>query len=129
MKNTIVWDDPEQTILHCSYEGEWVLDEYLASLDQGVHLMQSVDHRVDVIVHAVNAAAQTPPLWGLRSWRYAVMNAPPNAGLTVVVPGNTGVRAFAMALNRLSGRHYYGKILTADTLDEARQIIQNSRKS
>ncbi|MEO8393092.1 MAG: hypothetical protein ABI700_08860 [Chloroflexota bacterium] len=127
MKFTIDWDDPEHSILYASYEGEWVLEEYTASFDQGVQMMRSVDHRVDVIVHTLDAAAQSPPLWALRTWRYAVINSPPNAGLTVSVPGNAGVRAFSFALSRLAGPHYYGKLATADTLDEARQLIHNSR--
>ena len=120
---------PNRPFCDATFAGEWVLEEYQASLDQGVALMQSVGHRVDIIVHTVDAEAQTPPLWGLRSWRYAVINSPPNTGLTVVVPGNAGVRAFAFALSRVAGPQYYGKILTADTLDEARLLIQNARNA
>lgn len=129
MKIMMDWDDSEQTILYCGYEGEWVLEEYRTSIDRGVQLTRSVDHRVDIIVHAVDAAAQMPPLWALRSWRYAVMNSPPNRGVTVVVPGNAGVRAFASALSHLAGPHNYGRILTADTLDDARLLIQNVRRA
>ena len=127
MKISIVWDDPDQTIIYCSYEGEWVLEEYLAALNQGVRLMRSVDHPVDVIVYTVDAAAQSPPLWALRAWRYAVMNQPSNAGMTVSVPGNASVRAFSFALNRLLGSHFQGKLLTANTVDQARQLIRQAR--
>ncbi len=127
MKITVAWDNPKQTILCVTYDGEWVLEEYLASLDEGVRLMRSVDHCVDVIVHTVDTAAQTPPLWALRYWRYAVMNAPPNAGMTVSVPGNASVRAFSFALNRLLGSHFQGKLVTANTVDEARQLIRKMR--
>ncbi len=123
----IEWDNPEQTILRATYEGEWVLEEYQASLDQGVAMTRAAGHRVDIIVHTLDVDAQTPPLWGLRSWRYAVINAPPNAGVTVIVPASAGVRAFAFALNRVAGQHYYGKIMTADTLEEARLLIQTAR--
>ena len=119
----IDWDDPEQTILRVAYEGEWALEDYQASLDQGVSMTRSVDHRVDIIVQTLDDDSQTPPLWGLRSWRYAVINSPPNIGVTVVVPGSAGVRAFAFALSRLAGPHNYGRILTADTLDQARLLI------
>jgi hypothetical protein len=129
MKITIEWDDREHSIICATYAGEWVLEEYVVSFEQGDQMMRSVDHRVDVIVHTMDAAAQSPPLWALRSWRYAVMNSPPNAGLTVSVPGNAGVRAFSFALSRLAGPHYYGKLVTADTLDEARQLIQTSRSA
>ena len=127
MKITVEWDDPEQTVLCMTYEGQWVLEEYLASIDQSVAMVRSVNHHVDVIVNAVDNAAQTPPLWGLRMWRYAVINTPPNKGITVVVPGNAGVRAFSAALNRLARPRPYGRILTADTLDQARLLIQSMR--
>ena len=129
MKITIAWDNAEQSILYCAYTGDWVLEEYLASIDESVSRVRSVDHRVDVVVNVVDRAAQTPPLWGLRMWRYAVINTPPNKGITVVVPGNAGVRAFSAALNRLARPQPSGRILTADTLEEARQLIQSMRNT
>ena len=129
MKITIAWDNAEQSILYCAYTGDWVLEEYLASIDESVSRVRSVDHRVDVVVNVVDRAAQTPPLWGLRSWRYALINSPHNKGVTVVIPASAGVRAFAVALNRIARLRPDNRILTADSLDEARLLIQSLRSA
>ncbi|MBZ0293489.1 MAG: hypothetical protein K8L99_13055 [Anaerolineae bacterium] len=43
------WDDDQKTIIQIQSKGQWTWEEFHKSLDQTVEMIESVDHRVDVI--------------------------------------------------------------------------------
>src|SRR5512147_2049402 len=50
MAVTVNWDDMDQTILLCLFEGRWSWDELHAAVMEAMHLLDGQDHPVDFIL-------------------------------------------------------------------------------
>lgn len=50
MSITVAWDNPEKTILRQTYTGRWTWNQFYAASEQTRDLMDSVDHRVDILI-------------------------------------------------------------------------------
>ena len=87
-------------------------------------MIRGVDHGVDLIADFTDGS--TPPMGALSQFKSAYENAPPNAGMVVVVSRNFIIRSLVSMFGALY--HAWGyKIMVADTVEEARHKIAQMR--
>lgn len=119
----MVWDDEAHTILHHIYDGEWTPDELHRAVDLNYELQATVAHPVDVISDFTNNKTYHVPLTISRHMEQRV---PPNQRLIVIVAVQRGLQMSTEAVRKLAPKTT-ANFRTADTLDEARVIIQDFR--
>ena len=125
---TNTWDNEEKTIIHQAYVGTWSWDEFDAAQQESGAMLDSVDHRVDLII---NIEKSTIPDVRTALTKFPdIANVPalthPNAGLAVIA----GARQLAATLIEAFGEFYKpaaDKIEIAATLEEAHELIAEHR--
>jgi hypothetical protein len=122
----VKWDDESKTIIHVSVDGDWTWEEFYQSFDQGKTLLESVNHKVDFVVHMENA--KTMPLGALNHGRKIMTMDHPNRGLTVYT-GETGLMKALIQIGRRMEPEAVAKYdhTFAVTDDDARKIIGERR--
>jgi hypothetical protein len=122
----VLWDDEAKTIIRSESEGNWTWEEYHESLSQIVQMVQSVNHRVDLI-HRRLPGSVRPPSSGMAHYQRAMRILPENTGLNVVINTNTIARSVANIFTRLYGRRTRGAIVLVGSLEEAYKLIAADR--
>jgi hypothetical protein len=129
MPITVTWDDEtEKRIVYIRCEGVWNWSEYDRAAKESFVLVASVFHRVDLLVHMLDAAAQRPPVGSFTKWRHSLQTAPPNYGITILVPGNFFVNTFMSVFNNIMGKNNPIRVRGAPTLEAARQLSAKLRQ-
>jgi hypothetical protein len=128
MSVKVVWDDEQHTALRYDLEGRWTWDEFYAAFNEGKAMMEGSAHTVHFILNAMdNLSKGYVPPGALSHVASLNRNAPPNAGITVAVGGNTLGKIFHGMIARI-----YPKIAKryafADSLEEARAMIAQRRQ-
>ena len=125
MSVTVSWDNDDRTTIRYEFERDWIWDEFYAASENAFALTRSVEHTVHSISY-FKPGASLPPN-ALMHFRRAMVNAPRNRGVTVIVGGSlfitTMVRVFSK-LNRSLGE----RLLLADTLEQARALLAARQK-
>lgn len=116
------WDNDEKTILLHVYSGDVILQDYFDVIDKSKQMTESVPHTVHVILDRTTAESQPPGLSA--ALRYANKHIPSNQGIRVVVGGNRFTRLM-VDIGRVVAPHLVKDVYFADTLDEARALIQS----
>jgi hypothetical protein len=123
MSVAVVWDDDEKSIIRFIFEGSWTLDELYTAFDEQSQMLDSVDHKVDVIVDFRESNAVPEHLIGNFSRIFQSSGSShPNTGMTVLV----GVGGFAQILADLFSK-FFARLPTTTTLEEAHTIIADER--
>ncbi len=123
----ILWDDQTHTIIRSEGQGDWTWVEFHESLQKIVEMMQSVDHRVDLI-HGHTAGARRPQGSGMPHFQRALRVMPPNAGLSIFINPNAFGRTVVSIFTRLYGGKSGGQFHMAASLEDARRMIEKDRK-
>lgn len=128
MPVNVDWDNPNHTTICYTFRGNWTWDDFHAILAESEALWESVSHTIDIIVDV--AETDLPP--GNPMPHLQVLQekySKPNVGNTVIVGVRGIFRVLADAFVRLFNQTARGKFFFADSIEEARTILQDQRKS
>lgn len=101
MKIQPVWDNEEKTIIRHIFERGWGWTDFHQALDEASKMMDTVDHRVDVILDF--RAASMIPSGAITQVKKAYTNPKhPNIGTTVVIGASAFMQAIVSVGTRLS---------------------------
>jgi hypothetical protein len=124
---TTEWDDEEHTILRVTYLPGWTWDDLENNLSVEQHMLDSVDHRVDVITDLRNT--QLPP--GAISRLPKIAQSPPythpNSGGVVMVGSPSFMKEVVALYKRLYGQA--SRLTMVSNLPEARALIAEIRRA
>lgn len=120
------WDNEDNTILRYEFLKGWSWNDLYQAFEIGNSLLDSVEHRVDVIMDFTNASLFAPS--GAINQAQHVANNPrhPNIGLTVVV-GSSFMSGMFKMINKLAGGSTTSSkwdVTFVNTLGEAYEAIQ-----
>lgn len=127
MPVTVDWDNPNQTTLCYTFRGRWTWDDFHAIVDESETFWESVSHPVDIIVDV--AETDLPPgdpLPHLQMLQEKYRK--PNVGHTVIIGVRGIFRVLADAFVSLFNQTAAGKFFFADSIEEARTILQDQRE-
>jgi hypothetical protein len=128
MAITVQWDDPEKTIIRYTYMGQWTWAEYDEAVTQALELVKDVSS-VDVI--ADFSQSSLLPERALQNFRNS-LNKEQRVipfEITVLVIKSEFMKRMLDMFGKLYGRGGIGmKIKSANSLEEARQIIHNRKQ-
>ncbi len=123
MDISLLWCDREQRILYLRLAGAWEMDAARGVIDAYQQQVRAAPQPIDLIAEAVDGSAMHPPFWVLPLAINGILSAPKNIGHIVLVPNRPAFAALADVGLRLLGDRYKGRIHTATTLPQARQLI------
>lgn len=120
----IQWDDDAKTIIRENYLGQWTWDNFFAMSTQAAEMMQTVDHRVDILANMKDGIM---PMSGasMSNSRQVLLALPSNWGVIVVVT-NSFVSVLASVFKQFDVQ-LGTKMHTTDSLEKAYQIIAADR--
>ena len=127
MPITIKWDNEDKTIIRVDFVGEWTVDDYNVVNREEEAMLDSVDHKVDIIGVLENITMPKDALANF--WRFSATPGytHPNAGLMVHVVDSR----FAKTMVEIFGRVYKQlaeKIVIVSTLEEAYETITEYKR-
>jgi len=119
---TVVWDNPEQTIVRYIYNGQWNLDNFYQALQESREMMDKVDHRVGLIIDVQNS--KLVPNGVLSHGKNVALRKHSNQGLSVIVGASGFVRTLFDVYKKVYRTSFdeSGYAFTA-TLDDARNLL------
>lgn len=122
------WYDDQKTIILSTYEGIWSWEDYYRTVDEIIHMLHLVEHRVDVIVDYERSAGN-PPGNMIPHVRNAAdrLNQIPNFGCFGMVGINPFLRVMSNVFYRMRGKTR-GTMFMAKNIDEALAIIAQRRQ-
>ncbi len=120
----IQWDDEAKTIIRENYLGQWTWDNFFTMSNQAAEMMQTVDHRVDILANMKDGIM---PMSGasMSNSRKVLLALPSNWGVIVVVT-NSFVSVLASIFKQFDVQ-LGTKMHTTDSLEKAYQIITTER--
>ena len=118
----VQWDNPEQTVIHFIYSGQWTFGDLFDAMQQSRELMDTVNHLVHGIVDMQDSKLM--PNGALSLGRNVTMRKHPNQGKTVIV----GASGFARTLYDVYRKVYRttfdeSAYAFASGLEEARSML------
>lgn len=122
------WDNETKTIIRYQYRNGWNWDDYFAAIKAAADLLDTVDHKVDIIMdfHSANLLPQGAVTQVQRAFSHPRH---PNIGLTIFVGANAFIRAIENLGRRLAPSAASKWDLTfAATLEDAYRISDTQRK-
>lgn len=120
MNVTVSWDNPEKTIIRYDFEPTWTWPEFYQAVANAFAMTRSVGHTVDSISNFKPNAALPPN--ALFQFRRAMIGAPKNRGLTVIVGTSPYIRKMVGMFSQFN--HSLGKrLVLADSLEDARSLL------
>lgn len=120
----VEWDNPEKTILRVSYLNRWTWDEAFSTRLQSRALLASVDNVVDIMIY-MPSDWYPPPNFG-ENLNKITTSESFNIGLVVIVSQGLMPELYEAFLRSYGPRSFPHTF--AQTLDEARQIIDDYRQ-
>ncbi len=124
MSITIVWDNPEKTILRYDIRETWTWQEARKAIDMIFTMMDNAESDIVCTIPNFIGKVKLPPD-GMRHFAELTSQSHPKAGLTVIVGVNfmmKGIINTTKGMYSMTGRSV--DFDYADTLDEARQKIK-----
>ena len=122
MKVQVQWDNEEQKIVRYKFEQGWAWPDLHHALDEAGKLINTVSHRVDVIMDISNA--NLVPQGALSQINRAYNNPkPPNIGITIIVAPNSFMSAMVNMAKKIWGNKTEWQLEFVNTIGEAYQII------
>ncbi len=126
MSIAVEWDDEERTILHYTFESPWTWEEYHAAIARAWEMAAEVDHPTDTITDMRNSRLLPDNVF--RHVRQSMVEIPESTRTVVIVGAGMLVQALLNILRRVY-RNQDGLFFTAETLEEARELIYSRRET
>jgi hypothetical protein len=117
----IAWEDDSKRVMRFDLDENWTWDEFFAAKNESYDLINSVPHKVGVIVNISSRTALKPNL--LSNTRKALSDKHPNTFVVVIVVANSFTRT-TIGLLYNSIRFSSMRVEIAASLDEAHLIIE-----
>jgi len=122
MSITVVWDNPEQTILRYIYNGQWNLDNFYHALQESREMMDTVNHRVGLIIDVQNS--KLVPNGVLSHGKNVSLRKHPNQGKSIIVGASGFVRTLFDVYKKVYRTSFdEGAYAFASSLDDARNLL------
>lgn len=115
------WDNEEKTVIHSVDDGEWDWKDAYAITQQINEMIESVNHKVDLIIGDDTRRMGKIPPNAVTHWHTAYRSLHPNVGLIVIVGANSFVRALVNVLIKIT--HSNSQIRMVSTLTEAHTLV------
>jgi hypothetical protein len=116
----VSWEDNKQ-IVHYHLGSTWTWDEFFAAKKQANEMMNTVSHKLGVIIEAPSQPLLPPNIIG--NARNALRSTHPNTVVVVIVAAHPLIRTM-FHTTRALGRLANFRVELASNLDEARAIIE-----
>ena len=126
MPITVDWDDAAQTILVYTFTSPWNWIEYRTAINHAWALVDQVDHPTDTITDM--SASGPLPQNLFQNIKNSVTGIPDSTQTVVLIGGGLLIEVSISVLRRLYPASI-SKFVTAQGMDEARQLIQQRRAS
>jgi hypothetical protein len=127
MTVSVSWFNGEKTLIIYKFEGRWGWDDLYQAIDEAVVLLDSVSHRVDIMLDLTQSGSV--PNLNANGLKY-VANAPttthPNMGIFVMVGMKPFVRISFDIFSRIYPRATRQYRL-ANTLEDAISVVAKDR--
>ena len=120
----VAWDDETCTIIRYTFTTPWTWNDYRQAIDKGWELAKSVDHPTDTITDMSQSRLWPDGIFN--NIRKSVVEIPDTTQSVVLVGGGMFVEMAISVLRRVY-RSPGARFLTAKSVDEARQLIQQRR--
>ena len=118
----VVWDNSEHTIIRFIYSGQWSLDNFYQALGESHQLLDTVTHRVGVIIDMENS--KLVPNGVLSHGKNVSMRKHPNLGKSIIVGAGGLVRTLFDVYRKVYRTSFDDTAyLFAGSLDEARSLL------
>ena len=122
MSISVVWDNPEQTIIRYIYNGQWNLDNFYHVLQESREMMDTVDHRVGLIIDVQNS--KLVPNGVLSHGKNVSLRKHPNQGKSIIVGASGFVRTLFDVYKKVYRTSFDETAYAfATTLDDARGLL------
>lgn len=119
---TVLWDNPEHTIIRFIYNGQWSLDNFYQALSESHQLLDTVTYRVGVIIDMENS--KLVPNGVLSHGKNVSMRKHPNLGKSIIVGAGGLVRTLFDVYRKVYRTSFDDSAYVfASTLDEARSLL------
>lgn len=119
-------DQAADTII-LTYTGRWTwMDMHTHNQEMMLPLMRSVSHTVHIIAD-FRTSATLPGGDGFRFARSILRSYPPNWGILVGVTSNLLIRSMISAFRTVQMNDFAPRFYSAETLEQARDIIRKHR--
>ncbi len=120
----VKWLDAERTIICISLAGQWTINDFNSTINQGKAMVEQARHAVYVIVDYTHSGL--PPLGIIWHMRRAVAITPSNVKLAVSVTHNTLIYNIIETVTRVyTPKHF--DIVVVRTMAEALALIDADR--
>ena len=116
---TVLWDNPDQSIIRFVYVGSWSFGDLFDAMQEARNLMDTVDHPVHGIIDM--RESKLIPNGTLSLARNVTMRKHPNQGKSVIVGANGFVRTLYDVYRKVYRTTFDESAYSfASTLEEAR---------
>ncbi len=123
---TIVWDNSDHTVMRMTFTSPWNWDDLETILTEVHAMLDTVNHRVDVIVDMKNSGAIPEGAF----WRFHKLTQTKhrNRGRVILVGGNTFIRTMTDTVRRLANDLFDADMFVlAPTVEDARAVLFKKR--
>jgi hypothetical protein len=120
MPISVTWDNAEQTVICLTFDGRWTWDDYHTAASEISAMLNSVNHRVDLIVDFRTSELPNNAVKQVESGSALFWH--PQAGFGVLV----GVKGFIRSLLMLFIQVYPNSaqwLLLAASVEDAREML------
>ena len=121
----IAWGNDEQTLLLARFVSPWNANELINMIDEGVQMLTSVSHIVDVIIDFHEATTQIPTQYLPAVWRINEIGRL-NRGKMVIVGAPFFIRSLTKFAQEIAADAYSNLYFAPDMKDA--QVILNEHK-
>jgi hypothetical protein len=119
MSFNLTWENAAQTVLRFESDGTWTWEEYDKAFDQTCELVNSVDHKVNVLFIQSKFTPNGSPIPHVQRTTKLI---PHNVSKLVMVGGSLFLRSLYEVMVKVNPR-LAQQIIFANTLDEAHLLI------
>lgn len=126
MKVNVDWDNDEQSIVRYTFDSDWNWQDLYTAMDNAGKMIETVSHRVDVLMDLSNA--NIIPKNAISQIKRGYDNPKsPNIGVTVVVTPNSFMNAIVLMAKKVWGDKGEWELEFVKTLDDAYSTIQKRK--
>jgi len=122
MSINVVWDNPEQSIVRFIYNGQWNLDDFYHALQESRDMMDTVNHRVGIIIDVQNS--KLVPNGVLSHGKNVSLRKHPNQAKSIIVGASGFVRTLFDVYKKVYRNSFdESSYAFSSSLDDARGLL------